>query len=74
MENFSVADIMRLANSPAGQQLLSLLQQQDSAALKKAADHAKDGNYAGVQSTLAALLSDPEAGRLLSQLRGDQNE
>lgn len=74
MDNFSVADIMRLANSPAGQQLLAILQQQDSGTLKKAADQAKDGNYAGVQSTLASLLSDPEAARLLAQLRGDQNE
>ena len=43
-QDFSVQEAKRLANSPAGQELFRLLQQQDSAQLKKAMELASGGN------------------------------
>ena len=69
-QNFSMEDVMRLAKSPAGQQLLAMLQQGDSAKLEQAASLAKTGNYAQAGQTLSAMLSSPEAKKLLKELGG----
>lgn len=44
-EDFSMQEAMRLAKSPAGQQLFALLQQTDPAALHQAMDQAAAGDY-----------------------------
>lgn len=67
-EDFSVQEAMRLAKSPAGQQLLALLQQQNSPALQQAAQQASQGDYTQASQTLQQLLTSEEAKRLLSQL------
>ena len=69
-QDFSMEEVMRIAKSPAGQQLIALLQQKDSAALAAAADHAKSGNYAQAGQTLSAMLSSPEAQKLMKELGG----
>ena len=69
-QDFSMEDMMRIAKSPAGQQLLALLQQKDSAALAQATAQAKSGNYAQAGQTLNALLSSPEAQKLMKELGG----
>ena len=67
-QEFSKEDIMRIASSPAGQQLLALLQQKDSTALTQAVAQAKAGNMAGAGQTLSALLATPEAHKLIKEL------
>ena len=69
-QEFSKEDIMRMASSPAGQQLLAMLQQKDSTALAQAVAQAKAGNMAGAGQTLSALLSSPEARKLMKELGG----
>ena len=69
-QDFSKEDIMRMASSPAGRQLLALLQQKDSAALAQAVAQAKSGNMAGAGQTLSALLASPEAQKLMKELGG----
>ena len=69
-QDFSMEDVMRIAKSPAGQQLMALLQQKDSAALAEAAAQAKSGNYSQAGQTLSAMLSSPEAQRLMKELGG----
>lgn len=69
-QDFSMEDVMRIAKSPAGQQLMALLQQKDSAALAKASAQAKSGNYSQAGQTLSALLSSPEAQKLMKELGG----
>ena len=69
-QDFSMEDVMRIAKSPAGQQLMALLQQKDSAALAEASAQAKAGNYSQAGQTLSALLSSPEAQRLMKELGG----
>lgn len=69
-QNFSMEEVMRLAKSPAGQQLLAMLKQKDSAALDQAANLAKTGNYAQAGKALSAMLSTPEAQKLMKELGG----
>lgn len=69
-QDFSMEEVMRIAKSPAGQQLMALLQQKDSAALAEASAQAKAGNYSQAGQTLSALLSSPEAQRLMKELGG----
>ncbi len=71
-QNFSMQEAMRLAKSPAGQQLLALLQQKDSPALQAAMDQAATGNYAQAKDTLSALMASPDIKKLLAQM-GDEN-
>ncbi len=69
-QNFSMEEVMRLAKSPAGQQLIAMLKQQDNTKLEQAAAQAKTGDYAQASKTLSAMLSSPEAQRLLKELGG----
>ena len=61
---------MRLAKSPAGQQLIVMLQKQDNSKVEQAVPHAKTGDYAQASQTLSAMLSSPEAQKLLKELGG----
>ena len=72
--NFSIEEAMRLANSPAGKQLMALLQQQPKETLNTAADKAAAGDLNAAKATLSALLSSKEAQALMNQLRGDSHE
>ena len=69
-EKFSVQDAMRLAGTPAGQELLNLLRRGDSSELQQAAQLASEGNYAHAQQLLSGFLQDPEVQRLLSKMGG----
>lgn len=69
-EDFSMEEIMRLAKSPAGQQLIAMLRQTDKGELEQAVSQAKTGNYAQASQTLSAMLSSPEAQRLMKELGG----
>ena len=63
-----IREAMRLAGTPAGQQLLALLQKNGGDGLKSAMDQAAAGDYEQAKQSLSALLSDPEAKKLLQQL------
>ena len=69
-QDFSMEEVMRLAKSPAGQQLLAMLKQGDSAKLEQAVTQAKTGDYSQASQTLSAMLSSPEAQKLLKDLGG----
>ena len=69
-QNFSTEDVMRLAKSPAGQQLLAMLRQSDSQKLEQAVSQAKSGDYTQAGQTLQAMLSSPEAQKLIKELGG----
>lgn len=71
LQNFSMEDALRLANSPAGQQLLALIRRSSGDRLSQAQQLASEGNSQDAAALLAPLLSDPEAQAILSQLRGD---
>lgn len=69
-QDFSMQEALRLVESPAGQQLLALLQRSDGAQLQKAADQAAAGNYDSARQALAPLLDSPQVQALLKQLGG----
>ena len=69
-QNFSMQEALRLANSPAGQQLLALLRETDSARLEQAAAEVSSGDYTKASKTLGSLLSSPEIQKLLKELGG----
>ena len=72
-QNFSMQEALRLAKTPAGQQLLALLQQQDSEKLRLAMNQATSGNMESAQQSLSELLSSPEIKALLRQLQGERH-
>lgn len=67
---FSMHDAMRIAKSPAGQQLLAMLQKQDTNALQEAAQQASAGNYEQAKQSLSALLQNEDIQALLKQFGG----
>lgn len=69
-QDFSMQEALRLAKSPAGQQLLALLRDTDADALNTAASQAGAGNVEQAMKTLSSLLSSPEAKDLMQQLGG----
>lgn len=69
-DDFSMQEAMRLANSPAGKQLIALLQQSDEDSLQKAMTQASAGDFASAQQALSSLISSPEVQRLIKQLGG----
>lgn len=69
-QDFSMEEVMRLAKSPAGQQLMAMLQQKDSGQLQQAVTQAKGGDFSQASRTLNDMLSSPEAQKLLKELGG----
>ena len=67
-QDFSVKEALRIAQSPAGQQLQQLLQQADQETLNKALAQAKQGNYADAAQQIRGLMSSPQAQALLKEL------
>lgn len=56
-QNFSMDEAMQLANSPAGQQLIALLQKTNGAQLQKAMDLASAGDMKNAGQIINAILS-----------------
>ncbi len=69
-DNFSMEQAAKLANTPAGQQLYHMLQQQQGASLQSAIAKANAGDYRELQQTVSALMDSPEAQALLKKLGG----
>ena len=72
-DDFSLQDIMRLANSPAGQQLIAVLQKQNNPEFRQAATQAASGNYSQAKNKVQTLLRDPQILALLQQLQEGTN-
>lgn len=64
----NISELIRMAQTPAGQQLIALLQKQDSAQLQQAITYAVSGDYNRAKDILSKLLSSPEAQALLKKL------
>ena len=69
-QDFSMQEALRLANSPAGQQLLAMLRSTDSDRLEKAAAEVSAGNYTDAGKTIRQLLSSPEIRKFLDDMGG----
>ena len=67
--NMDLTEIMRLAQTPAGQKLVSMLQQSSGQELRGALEKASSGDYRDAQKAIRSFLTNPEAQALLEQLR-----
>ena len=67
-QEFSMKEALRLAKSPAGQQLQQLLQQADQETLNSVIEKAKQGDYEEATKQIRALMSSPQAQALLKEL------
>ena len=71
MANYSdYSQIMKLAQSPAGQQLIAMIQKMSTGELEQAVEKANAGDYQGAKDSLSGILSQPEVQKLLKQLEG----
>ena len=66
----SMQEMLRLAASPAGKQLIALMQQKGGEDLQKAMKLAAAGDYTQAKKTMESVLSDPQAQKLLKELGG----
>ena len=67
-QDFSMQEALRLASTPAGQQLLAMLQGDTSGQLQQVTAAAAAGDYTKASQALGQLLSSPEAKKLLEEL------
>lgn len=67
-----MSELIRLAQTPAGQQLIALLQKQGGSQLQQAIASAAGGDYSRAKGILSELLSVPEAQSLLKELEGQK--
>lgn len=69
MDSFSdMKELLRLAQSPAGQQLIALLRQRGGDRLSAALTQASAGDYRQAQALLSDLLSQEDAQALIKAL------
>ena len=61
-------DLMKLATSPAGQQLMQLLQNSDPNAMQNAMQKASSGDLKGAKEAISDLANNPQVQKLLEQM------
>ena len=66
-QNISMEQAMAFASSPAGQQLLRILQQSNDSELSKARSLASSGDMDGARLALTSLLKDPQIQKLMKE-------
>ena len=64
----SISELLDIINTPAGQQLISMLRQKGGTDLTTAVEKAEKGEYQDAQKVISSLLQDPETKKLLQQL------
>ena len=64
----SMEDLKNLAYSPAGQQLMQLLQTSDPNAMQNAMQKASSGDLKGAKEAISALVNNPQVQKLLEQM------
>ena len=70
-DQYSMARLMALANSPAGKELMAILQQSSGTDFRQAAKKASAGDLNGAKELLSPALHDPRIQALLRQM-GEQ--
>jgi len=63
-----IAALIKIAQSPAGQKLLTILQARNGSDLEKIAESATSGNLEEAKQKISSLLSDKQTQELLKQL------
>lgn len=66
----SMEDLMKLAASPAGQQLMTVLRQSHPETMQQAMQKALSGDMEGAKNALSTFTQDPQIQKLLQQMGG----
>ena len=61
-------EILRMAASPAGQQLIAMMRSQGGSELQQAMSNAAAGDYTQAKRAIEKLMTDPQAQKLLKEL------
>ncbi len=64
----AIQEALRLANSPAGQQLLKVLNSQRGEIMEKARQQAQQGDLEQAKATLSQVLQSPQVQQLLKEM------
>ena len=64
----SMQEVLRMAATPAGQQLIALLRQKGGSEFQAAMSSAASGDYTQAKRAIEKLMEDPQAQNLLKQL------
>lgn len=64
----SMQEVLRMAASPAGQQLIAMLRKQSGSDFQAAMSSAASGDYTQAKQAIEKLMADPQALKLLKQL------
>lgn len=70
-QNFSMQEVLRLANSQAGQQLMAYFKENNPDQLKQLLSQASAGEQKELSKTLSSMLSSPQVQELLRKLEAD---
>lgn len=66
--HISMQEVLRMAATPAGQQLIAMLRQQGGSDFQTAMSSAASGDYTQAKRAVEKLMADPQAQKLLQQL------
>lgn len=69
-QDAAVCKAMDMAQTPAGQALIALLQKSGGQAMEAAMSRAAAGDYTQVRALLSTIMADPEANRLFREMGG----
>lgn len=67
----AIREALRMAQTPAGRQLIQMLRSSADPNLQKVISCAAAGDHAAAKQALSAILSNPEAQKLLRQMGGN---
>ena len=70
--NINLSELMKIANSTAGQELLSLVQNKKDEKFDEAMQLAQSGDFSQAQEIISKILSTPEAEALMKKIRGSE--
>ncbi len=65
---FSMEDALRLASTPAGRELIALLQSAGGQDVEKAKQAAQKGDYTQAKNSLAEIMKSPKVQQLLREM------
>ena len=68
--DFSMEEAMAFANSPAGKQLLAMLQNTNNQSMQNAMDALAEGNMDKAKDALRQASSDPKIQKIMKQFGG----
>ena len=66
--HISMQEVLQMAASPAGQQLIAMLRKQSDSEFQAAMSSAAAGDYTQAKQAIEKLMTDPQAQKLLKQL------